>query len=82
MKTYTLTCPDSDCAHEFTLECDPETLADGGELIECPKCLDEWEWEHDPATDVLTLIPDDYEDDEPITDAEIEDGAEDEDDDG
>jgi len=56
MKTYTVTCPDEGCAEEFTIERDPETLGDDGELIECPACFEEWEWEHENG--VITLLDD------------------------
>lgn len=62
LKTYTLKCPDPDCAEEFTIERDPETLGDDGELIECPFCFNEWEWEYEDG--VITLLADDDEDDE------------------
>ena len=44
-KTYELRCPDPYCEAEFKLEIDPEALADGGELITCPECKGEWEWQ-------------------------------------
>jgi hypothetical protein len=63
LKTYTVTCPDPDCAEEFTIQRDPETLGDDGELIQCPACGEEWEWEHEAG--FITLLPDfDLEDDE------------------
>ena len=58
MKTYSLVCPDPDCTAEFDAELDPATLTEDGDLIECPECLDEWEWEYVAETDTLTLLPD------------------------
>lgn len=66
LKTYTVTCPDPDCAKKFTIERDPETLGDDGELIECPACFNEWEWEYEDG--VITLL-----DDLDIEDLELED---------
>ena len=83
LKTYTVTCPDEDCAEEFTIERDPETLGDDGELIECPACFNEWEWEHDKAG-VITLLPDwdeDEDENDGLPDDEDDDGLPDEDDD-
>ena len=62
MKTFTLICPDPDCAEEWDIDLDPATLTEDAELIECPACLEEWEWEYAPETETLTLLPD--EDDE------------------
>jgi hypothetical protein len=59
MKTYSLICPDPDCAAEFDVELDPATLTEDGDLIECPECLDEWEWEYDAEADTLILLEDD-----------------------
>jgi hypothetical protein len=73
MKTYTLTCPDPDCAESFDIELDPTTLTDEGELIECPECLEEWEWEYDAVTGILALLPDEDEDEEDEDDDEAED---------
>jgi hypothetical protein len=64
LKTFTLVCPDPDCAEEFELELDPATLTEEADLIECPACLDEWEWEYVAETDALTLLPDEEEFDE------------------
>ena len=59
LKTYSLICPDIDCAEEFDIELSPAAaLADGGETIECPECGEEWEWEYDPDTDALQLLGD------------------------
>jgi hypothetical protein len=59
LKTYSLICPDIDCAEEFDIELSPAAaLADGGETIECPECGEEWEWEYDPDTDTLQLLGD------------------------
>lgn len=78
MKTYTLVCPDPDCAEEFDIELDPATLTEDGDLIECPGCFDEWEWEYDAPTDTLSLLPD--EDDEEFTDLTDESGDTDDED--
>lgn len=58
MKTYTLICPDPDCAEEFDIELDPATLTDDADLIECPECLEEWEWIYEEEADTLVLVPD------------------------
>ena len=79
LKTYPVTCPDEDCAEEFTIERDPETLGDDGELIECPGCLEEWEWEHEDG--IITLVPDiDLEDDDEEDEEDEDEGQEDDDD--
>ena len=75
LKTYSLICPDIDCAEEFDIELSPAAaLADGGEPIECPECGEEWEWEYDLDTDTLQLLGDEEESDETdlIEDAEAE----------
>ena len=77
MKTYSLICPDPDCAAEFDVELDPATLTEDGDLIECPECLDEWEWEYDAEADTLTLLPDEEFDETDLTD-ESGDGEDDE----
>jgi hypothetical protein len=60
LNTYTVICPDPNCLEEFEIERDPMELARGdGELVECPACLDEWEWEYDQETDTLDLTADD-----------------------
>ena len=61
MKTYTLICPDPDCAEEFDIELEPSELGDDGDLIECPECFEFWEWSFDADTDTLTLLPDEEE---------------------
>jgi len=71
MKTYEMQCPD--CETVLTLEMEP-TTDDPEEAIECPECHGEFDWEHDAATDTVTLMP--YEDD----DAEADDDEEDEED--
>jgi hypothetical protein len=62
LKTYSLICPDIDCAEEFDVELSPAALADGGDLIECPKCGEWWEWQYDlnadMGTDTLQLLGD------------------------
>lgn len=66
LKTYSLICPDIDCAEEFDIELSPAAaLADGGETIECPECGEEWEWEYDPDTDILQLLGDEEDENEP-----------------
>jgi hypothetical protein len=70
LKTYSLICPDIDCAEEFDIELSPAALADGGETIECPECGEEWEWEYDLDTDTLQLLGE--------KDAEAEENEEDE----
>jgi hypothetical protein len=61
LKTYDVVCPDPDCATEFQVTCDPAELAKGeADLIECPACLEEWEWDYVPSSpeypeDELTL---------------------------
>jgi hypothetical protein len=79
-KTYTLTCPDEDsCANEFQYEADPTTIGDGGELIRCPKCGEEWEWEYDFKADTLELLPDEEdEEDGDVPEEESEDEEEEE----
>lgn len=65
LKTYSLICPDIDCAEEFDIELSPAAaLADGGETIECPECGEEWEWEYDPDTDILQLLGDEEDENE------------------
>jgi hypothetical protein len=55
--TYTLTCPGDNCGIVFKHEAEPEALAEGGELITCPECGEEWAWEL--AEDgTLELLPD------------------------
>ena len=68
MKTFTLICPDPDCAEEFDIDLDPSTLTEDAELIECPACLEEWEWEYAPETETLTLLPDEEFDETDLTD--------------
>lgn len=61
---YTLTCPDEDCGHEIKHEAEPATFLEGGDLIKCPKCGEEWEWDFAPDEDpALILVPDDDEED-------------------
>lgn len=63
LKTYDVVCPDPDCAEEFQVERDPAELAQGeGDLIECPSCLEEWEFDYYPETDTLELTGEDFED--------------------
>lgn len=72
MKTYTLTCPDPECKRTFTVQLEPVDLEDGGDPIECPKCEEEWEWEHDLEADTLELVADPEEDDEESDDDQEE----------
>lgn len=63
LKTYDVVCPDPDCAEEFEVERDPAELLSGdGDLIECPACLEEWEWDYDQESDTLDLTGEDFED--------------------
>ncbi len=75
LKTYDLGCPD--CDHEFTVERDPAELANGdGELIECPNCFTEFEWDYDGETDTLELTPIDDDDLDDSSDLEDDEGEE------
>lgn len=58
-KTYDVTCPDKPfCGEEFeVIDLDPATEED---CIECPHCGQEFDWEHDSATDKITLLLDEY----------------------
>ena len=79
MKTYTLICPDPDCAEEFDIELDPAELTDDADLIECPECFEEWEWNYDVDTETLTLIPDEADEtDLTLTDESGDEGDDDE----
>lgn len=61
LKTYDVVCPD--CDEAFQVERDPAELAKGdGDLIECPNCYTEFEWDYDETADTLELC-DDFEDD-------------------
>lgn len=65
LKTYDVVCPDPDCDKVFTVGRDPAELAEGeGELITCPACQEEWEFDYYPETDTLELTGDDFEDDD------------------
>lgn len=56
MKTYTVTCPDPECATAFEFEGDPEILkTEEGETITCPDCAGEWDWIFDADTNELEL---------------------------
>jgi hypothetical protein len=68
MKIYTLICPDPECAEEFDIELEPATLTDDADLIECPECLEGWEWEYDAEADTLVLLPDEEFDETDLTD--------------
>jgi hypothetical protein len=52
-KTYDVTCPDSYCNEDFEVELDPVTETD---CIECPECLEEFDWEYDTETDTIALV--------------------------
>ena len=52
-KTYDVTCADESCLEEFEVEMDPATEE---EYVECPACWDQFDWEHDEATDTVTLF--------------------------
>ena len=58
LKTYSLICPDTDCAEEFDVSRTPESLVEDGECICCPACDEEWEWEYDAEADTLQLLAD------------------------
>lgn len=97
-KTYKLSCPDPLCNVAWDEEIDPtaegpEGLLDGqGAPIECPECGEEWEWNYEAESDILTLLPDaaeeddglplveDVEDDEEDDPDETDEGDDDEDD--
>jgi len=81
LKTFDLICPDPNCAESFQYVLDPAVLTDEGELIECPACLTEWEWEYE--ADKLTLLADaeDEEDDEHAEDKDDEEEDDEEEDD-
>jgi hypothetical protein len=68
MKTYTLICPDPDCADEFDIKLEPADLSEDGDLIECPTCFEEWEWSYAAETDTLTLVADEEFDETDLTD--------------
>jgi hypothetical protein len=76
LKPYAVQCPDPDCAEEFTIERAPEALLDDGEMISCPVCQEEWEWEFEAGVITLLLPEDDDEEDDEI-DAEFENDDED-----
>jgi hypothetical protein len=86
LKTYVVVCPASYCAEEFQVERDPAELAQGeGDLIECPACLEEWEWDYVPASpehpeDELILSGDDEADDDEADDMGLTCDDDDEDD--
>ena len=61
--TYTVTCPDPQCATTFTHDADPKQLATGdGDLVTCQECGEAWEWDYDPNTDTLDLCPEEDDD--------------------
>jgi hypothetical protein len=82
-KSYSVTCPDPDCAAEFELTQTPEQLADGAECFACPECGELWEWSYDELTDTLTLLADyeaELDEDEDDEDEDDDDDEDDEDD--
>jgi hypothetical protein len=65
LKTYDVICPA--CEWDFQVSRDPAELAKGdGELVECPNCFDEFEWDYDETADTLELTP--YDDDKDTDD--------------
>ena len=80
LKTYAVRCPNPDCAEEFTIERTPEMLVDDGELIPCPACKEEWEWEFEPEAGIITLMEDDFKEDRLEEDFEDDDDDEEDDD--
>ena len=58
LKMYSLICPEIDCSTEFDVQLSPEALAEDGDLITCPACGEEWEWEYDAEADTLQLLAD------------------------
>jgi hypothetical protein len=61
LNTYDVVCPG--CDEEFQIQRAPAELAQGeGDLLECPACFNEWEWDYEEPTDTLELCGD--EDDE------------------
>lgn len=67
--TFNVACPDEDCAEEFTIEREPKDLEEGGELIACPACLEEWEWEYDAVDGIVLTLPE-IEDEDDLDDEE------------
>ena len=52
---------------------------DDADLIECPECFEEWEWNYDVDTETLTLIPDEADEtDLTLTDESGDEGDDDE----
>jgi hypothetical protein len=80
-QTYKLECPG--CEKEFQIEADPAiAFVDGGDLITCPLCKEEWEWDHQADEDPpLMLMGDDEEeeDDDDETPGRLDDDDEDDD---
>jgi hypothetical protein len=76
MQYYDLTCPG--CSHEFTYSTTAATLADGGDLIECPMCHNEWEWEYLPDENELALLPDEEGEEDEDLEGEDQDDEDDE----
>lgn len=70
--TFDLICPDPDCAEPFQVELDPAVLTDDGDLITCPECFEEWEWEYE-AGNLQLLTDEDQEEFEDPNDSPSED---------
>ena len=59
LSTYDVVCPG--CDEEFQVQRAPVELAQGeGDLIECPGCVNQFEWDYDEDTDTLELCPIEY----------------------
>ena len=73
LKTYDVTCPDENfCGQEFeVVDLDPATEED---CIECPHCGQQFDWEHDPVTDTITLILDESDEEDEGEGDEAEEG--------
>lgn len=78
-KTYSVVCPDEECARGFDVIKTAEDLADGGELIACPACGQWWEWDIDGAAGTLELLPEEEEEEEDEGQDEEEEEDEDQD---
>jgi hypothetical protein len=68
MKEYEVTCANPDCGSVFTIDAEPQALAeDKGTISECPECEHDTEFDYDAASDTLTITPgqeDQYDDEE------------------
>ena len=48
--SYTLTCPNPDCATVYELpDADFDRAYESGEDISCPDCGESWAWDYDPV---------------------------------